>query len=106
MATIRLKAIINKDGITQVKSFIKHPMETGTRKDLETGDLIPAHFIEEVKCEHNGRIVVSAIWSGRVSTNPYYAFKFKEGKVGDTVKLTWTDNQGQTDSKETQIKSE
>lgn len=105
MATIRLKATI-KAGITEVKSLIKHPMETGARKDLETGRLIPAHFIEEVNCEHNGQIVVSAIWSGGVSKNPYYAFKFKGGKVGDTVKLTWKDNQGKTDSKETQIKEE
>ena len=27
---------------------MKHPMETGKRKDKKTGDNIPAHFIQEI----------------------------------------------------------
>ena len=40
-----------KDGITTVKAIMYHPMESGSRKDKETGELIPAHFIKEVKAE-------------------------------------------------------
>jgi sulfur-oxidizing protein SoxZ len=101
--SIRLKASV-KDGITKVKTLIKHPMENGLRKELETGKLVPAHFIEEVTCEHKGKVVMSAIWSGAISKNPYCAFQFKGGVQGDKIKLTWKDNKGQTDSKEVEIK--
>jgi len=101
--SIRLKASV-KDGITEVKALIKHPMENGLRKELETGKLVPAHFIEEVTCEHNEKVVMSAIWSGAISKNPYCAFQFKGGAQGDKVKLTWKDNQGQTGATEVKIK--
>jgi sulfur-oxidizing protein SoxZ len=39
-----------------------------------------------------------------VSKNPYLAFKFKGAKAGDTVKLAWVDNKGESDSTETQVK--
>lgn len=103
IGNIRLKAKL-KNGITEVKTKIKHPMETGTRKDLESGRLIPAHFIEEVTCEHAGKVVMSAIWGSGVSANPYCAFKFKGGAEGERVKLTWKDNQGETGSKAVAIK--
>ena len=40
---IRIKAV-EKSGIVTVKALIKHPMETGRRKDQE-GNLIPMHHI-------------------------------------------------------------
>jgi sulfur-oxidizing protein SoxZ len=100
--TIRLEAKLKAE-YTEVKVLITHPMESGARKELETGKLIPAHFIEEVISEHNGKVVMSAIWSGGISKNPFCAFRFKGGKVGDTVKLTWKDNKGDTDTNETHI---
>ena len=98
----RLQAKLNK-GVTEVKTLISHPMETGQRKDLETGKLIPAHFIEEVTCEHNGEVVMSAQWGVGISANPYLAFQFEGGKIGDKVKLTWKDNQGKSETTETEI---
>ena len=35
------------NGVVTVKALIKHPMETGQRKDKKTGDLIPAHYIQD-----------------------------------------------------------
>ncbi|MDH3719255.1 MAG: thiosulfate oxidation carrier complex protein SoxZ, partial [Planctomycetota bacterium] len=32
----------------QVLVLANHPMETGTRKDKKTGELIPAHFIQKM----------------------------------------------------------
>ena len=102
MSSIRLKAEV-KEGITKVKTLIKHPMETGARKELETGKLIPAHFIEEVTCIYNGQIVMSALWSGGISQNPYCAFTFKGGEKGGQVTLIWKDNQGNMNYQETTI---
>ena len=56
---VRAKA---KDDTVTVKALIKHPMETGLRKDKKTGKVIPAHFIQEVSCKHNGKDVLVAEW--------------------------------------------
>jgi sulfur-oxidizing protein SoxZ len=99
---MRVRAKLKGDE-TEVKALINHPMETGQRKDKKTGELIPAHFIEEVVCEHNGSMVMNALWSGGISKNPYLAFRFKGGAAGDKVKLSWRDNQGDSDELEVEI---
>ncbi|AKH21646.1 thiosulfate oxidation carrier complex protein SoxZ [Sedimenticola thiotaurini] len=100
MATIKIRAK-EKGGVTTVKALMTHSMESGLRKD-KNGEKIPAHFIQEVVCEVNGKMVMNAHWSGGVSKNPYISFKFDGGK-GETLKLTWTDNQGKSDSAEAAI---
>ncbi len=97
---IRAKAAA---GEVSVKALITHPMETGLRKDNKTGEKIPAHFIKEVKCEHNGKVVVNAQWGAAVSKNPYLAFAFTGAKAGDSVKLSWVDNKGESDSAEAKV---
>ncbi len=101
-SSIKIRAKAAGDVVT-VKALMTHPMETGQRKDKKTGELIPAHFIQEVKAETNGKQVLTAHWSGGVSKNPYLSFKYSGGKKGDTVKLTWADNQGGGDSKEATV---
>ena len=44
---IKLRARL-KDGIVTVKALIKHPMETGLRKDKVTGLKVPAYHITEI----------------------------------------------------------
>jgi len=101
--SIKIRARM-KGGNCEVKSLIKHKMETGLRKDKKTGKVIPAHFIQEVTCEHNGTTVLSANWGTAISTNPYLSFSFSGAKKGDTIKLSWVDNKGESDSAEAQIK--
>ncbi|MGD8265678.1 MAG: thiosulfate oxidation carrier complex protein SoxZ [Chromatiales bacterium] len=103
MSSMKVKAK-EKDGIVEVKALIKHPMETGLRKDKKTGKPIPAHFVQQVVVEHGGKNRVTADWSGGVSKNPLLFVKFKGGAKGDMVKVAWTDNQGGTDSAEAEIK--
>jgi sulfur-oxidizing protein SoxZ len=101
--SIKVRAKV-KGGETVVKTLISHPMETGLRTDKKTGKKIPAHFIQEVTCEHNGANVLTALWGTAVSKNPYLSFKFKGAKSGDTLKISWVDNQGKSDSTEAKIK--
>ena len=98
---IRAKA---KGGVTTVKTLMSHPMETGLRKNSKTGEMIPAHYITEVTAEHNGNNVITANWGGAISKNPYLSFKFKGGAAGDTIKVSWVDNMGKSDSGEAPIK--
>ena len=102
-SSIKLRAK-EKDGVTTVKALMAHPMETGQRKDKKTGENIPEHFIQEVIAEHNGKVVMSAYWSGAVSKDPYLAFSFKGGANGEMVKVSWSDNKGGSDTNEVAIK--
>lgn len=102
MASIKLRAKLDGD-TTTLKALISHPMETGQRKDKKTGKKIPANFIQEVNCEHNGNVVMNALWGPAVSKNPYLSFKFKGANKGDTVKLSWADNMGKSDSIEAKV---
>ena len=101
--SIKVRAKV-KGGVTVVKTLVSHPMETGLRKDKKTGKKIPAHFIQEVTCEHNGKNVLTALWGTAVSKNPYLSFKFKGANAGDTLKVSWVDNLGKSDSIEAKIK--
>jgi sulfur-oxidizing protein SoxZ len=102
MASIKVRANA-QGGVTTVKCLISHPMETGQRKDSKTGKLIPAHFIQEVNADHNGSNVLTALWGPAISKNPYLSFKFSGGNAGDTLKISWVDNMGNSDSTETTI---
>ena len=103
MASIKMSANIDGD-VTTIKALISHPMETGMSKDAKTGEKIPAHFIQEVVCEHKGNTILTANWGPAISKNPYLSFRFTGGAAGDTVKLSWVDNKGEKDSAEATIK--
>lgn len=99
---MRIRAA-SSDGVTEVRVLMSHPMETGQRRD-SAGAPIPAHYITELTAEHNGKTVLVAHMSASVSTNPYLAFKFKGGASGETVKVGWVDNKGESRSDEVQIR--
>jgi len=102
-STIKIRAKVAA-GVTTVKALIRHPMETGRRKNKKAGKLIPAHYIQEVVCEHNGSNVLTAEWGPAVSKNPYLSFRFKGAKVGDKLRLSWRDNKSESGASETVIK--
>ena len=93
-----------KKGVTTVKALMSHPMHTGLRKNKKTGKKIPAHYIQEVKCEHNGTEMLTALWGPAISKNPYLSFKFKGGAKGDSIKISWVDNKGESSTKEAKIR--
>lgn len=102
-SSIKIRAKI-KEGACEVKALMKHPMETGQRKNKKTGKNIPAHFIQEVTCTHNDQSVLVAEWGGAISTNPYLSFMFEGAAKGDSLTLSWIDNQGGNDSTTAKIK--
>ncbi len=98
--TIKVKAEVTGD-LVEVKSLMLHPMETGTRKDADTGETVAAHFITQLTFTNNGKLVMVANFSTAVSRDPYFSYKFKGGKAGDTLTVTWVDNNGGTDQFDT-----
>jgi sulfur-oxidizing protein SoxZ len=99
---IKLKTKLQGD-VAEVKSLMLHPMETGSRKDPETSQLIPAHHITQLTFTHNGRVVMVANFSTAVSKNPYFSFSFTGASAGDTLKASWVDNVGATDELEIEL---
>jgi len=98
---MRIRAAMDGDKV-EVRALMPHPMETGQRKDA-AGTSIPAHFIEEVTVEHEGRTVLSARWGPWIARNPYLHFRFRGGKPGEKVTISWTDSRGDRRSDETTI---
>lgn len=90
------------NGVTEVRALMQHEMETGRRKD-ESGNLVPAWFITDLKVQHNGRTVLEGQFGTSVSKNPFLAFRFKGGKSGDKLTLSWVDNRGDKRSDEVTI---
>jgi len=100
---IKIRAKVS-NGVTTVKSLMSHEMETGLRKDKKTGEPIPAHFIQEVTAKWKDQTVMTALWSGGVSKNPYLSFKFNGGEEGDEIMISWVDNKGETQSGSAEIR--
>lgn len=101
--TVKMRASL-KDGMTTIKALITHPMETGARKDKDSGEIIPAHYIQEINVTHNDESVMNAYWGTGISKNPYLSFNIKGGAAGDKVTLVWKDNLGETGTGEAAIK--
>ncbi|MEA3409974.1 MAG: thiosulfate oxidation carrier complex protein SoxZ [Pseudomonadota bacterium] len=83
-----------KGGETVVRVLIRHPMETGARKDDVTGKRVPRHFVQHIEAERNGRVVLSGDWGWGMSSDPNLGFSLEGGKPGDVIRVTWVDNKG------------
>lgn len=99
---MKIRATMQGD-VADVKVLMSHIMETGQRKDPKTGQLIPAHFIQEVTATINGKLVLNSQWSQAISKNPFLGFKVKGAKAGDKVVVNWADNKGEKNTVEAVI---
>jgi sulfur-oxidizing protein SoxZ len=98
---MKIRATVNGD-VADVRILIMHPMETGQRKD-ERGNLVAAHFIQNVVVTHNGKPVFSADWSQAISRNPFLGLRVRGAKAGDKIAVTWVDNKGEKRTDEVSI---
>jgi sulfur-oxidizing protein SoxZ len=91
-----------KEGETYVHVLMPHPMETGFRTD-DGGRPIAAHYITDVEISIRERTVLSATLSRAVSQDPLLFFRFKGGRVDDTIRVVWTDSRGERRADEAKI---
>lgn len=87
-------------GETEVLVLVDHPMETGKRIDPKTKEKIPPHFIQKMTFSLNGKDFAVADLGFAVSKDPLIKVKVKGAKPGDRVRVTWSDNRGETGEKE------
>lgn len=88
------------NGETEILVVVDHPMETGQRIDPRTREKIPPHFIQKMTFSLNGKEVAVADLGVAVSRDPLIKVKAKGTKPGDKIKVTWSDNKGQTGERE------
>ena len=102
MAT-KIKARAKGD-VTEILALIQHPMETGQRKDKKTQKLIPAHYIQEVTFEVGGKKAADVSLGSGVSKNPLIGIQVKGAKSGDAIKVSWSDNKGESGGADSAVK--
>jgi sulfur-oxidizing protein SoxZ len=99
---MKIRATLQGD-VTDVKVLINHPMETGQRKDPDTAETIPVHFIQILTATLNGTPVMEAQWSQAISRNPFFGFRIRGTRAGDRIAVRWSDNRGTQGSIETTV---
>ncbi|WP_079418916.1 thiosulfate oxidation carrier complex protein SoxZ [Thiomonas intermedia] len=98
---MRMRANVEGDAVV-VRVLMTHPEETGLLKD-KAGQIIPAHFIQSVTCKSGDKTVLTCDWGTAISKNPFLEFRFKGGKSGDKVTVSWIDNKGDTSTADTTV---
>ncbi len=91
-----------QDKLTEVKAIIVHPMTTGRSKN-NAGDIIAAHFIQNINVSINGKSLLAMQCGTGISKNPYLTFYLAGVMLEDKLTLTWQDNQGLTGQGETTV---
>ena len=92
-----------KEGDTSVRILLAHPMHTGRGKN-ELGLLVPAEFIQDIRCWRNDREVLTIKCGTATAANPYFSFQLAGGKQGDRIAIRWVDNLGAKGTVETVVK--
>ena len=79
--------------VITIKTLIKHKMESGQRRDSQTGEVIPRKIINKFTCYFADQEVFSADIDPGLSSNPYIEFSCKV-PVSGTFKFVWVDDDG------------
>ena len=88
---LKFKEIAKQGEVIQIKTLAEHNMETGVRRDSDTGVIYPRLIIQKVTAKYNGVIVFRANWFSGVSANPYLAFFIKPSTSG-LIEIKWRDD--------------
>jgi sulfur-oxidizing protein SoxZ len=97
----RIRAKLNETQTT-VRVLLAHPMHTGRGKN-EQGDIIPAEFIQDIRCWRNEQPVLTIKCGTATSQNPYFSFQLHGGTIGDRIEVRWVDNLGAKGKAETTV---
>jgi sulfur-oxidizing protein SoxZ len=89
---IKLPDSIKAGDVIEVKTLVRHVMETGNRHD-NNGKHIPRDIINTFIARFNGNDVFRAEFGPGISANPYLAFQLRVPGPG-TIEITWIDDEG------------
>jgi sulfur-oxidizing protein SoxZ len=95
-AKIQVPAEARRGEAIEIRLLIRHPMETGFRRD-EVGNAIPKNVINQVVCRYNGTEVFRAELGSGIAANPYLAFYTVAQETGE-IEFSWSDDAGVSES--------
>lgn len=95
LTRMRLRSKSNR---VETMALVKHPMETGARKDKQTGRTIHEHFIRTMTFARNGKVVAEADMGVGVARNPLIGIALNDAVPGDRVEMHWQDNRNNSGS--------
>lgn len=78
--------------IIEVKTLLRHRMETGLRTDGD-GNVIPRHIVNRFVCQYNDAVVFSVDLHPAISANPYIEFRIAATQSGN-LKFFWYEDGG------------
>jgi sulfur-oxidizing protein SoxZ len=88
--------------IIEIKTLIRHPMESGYRMDAR-GETIERDIITEFRCYYDQELVFSAEFNTGIAANPFLTFHTRALKSA-TLKFVWTDQHGENWSETAELK--
>ncbi|MES1179831.1 MAG: thiosulfate oxidation carrier complex protein SoxZ [Hyphomicrobium sp.] len=89
---IKLPDAIKAGDVIEVKTLVRHEMETGNRHD-KNGNPIPRDIINSFVAKFDGKEVFRAEFGPGISANPYLSFQLRVPGPG-VIEVTWTDDHG------------
>ena len=98
--TIRAKKRID---FTEVRLMVDHPMVSPSCQFEGDEGQLPALYIQELRCFYQKKLVLTAQLGVNIAENPYFAFRFIGGEIGDKILISWVDNQGNRDDQSAKI---
>jgi sulfur-oxidizing protein SoxZ len=89
---LRVPKEAQKGQIIRVQMVITHPMAS-RRRDPQTGQEIPGHFLTKLQLFYNDQLVSEMIMATGISANPFIALPLKVDSSG-VIKIAYEDNRG------------
>ena len=74
---------LDANPIWSAQVMIKHPNANGMQLDINTANIIPARYVNDVTVMRDGELVFKMASTFSISTNPYFRFTFGRGPKND-----------------------
>ena len=91
-ARVSMAETAKKGELVEIKTLMRHPMETGYRVD-RVGKPIPRHIVQLLTVDYNGTEIFRMDLTQGVAANPYIAFRTVATESGE-LEFIWTDDDG------------
>ncbi len=101
--TIRIAAPkqARRGEVMELKALIRHPMETGYRRDLY-GKQIPENILKRFECHYNGERVFAGEFYRAIAADPFLTFYTVAVESG-TLEFRWVGQDDQVYSETTEL---
>src|SRR5262245_40242881 len=91
-AIVNVPAQAKRGEIIEIKTLVRHSMETGFRR-TQLGELIPRDIIRQFVCTYNGVEIFRAELHPAVAANPLITFSTVAAESG-TLEFRWSGDNG------------